>query len=165
MPKKSCVRTSMDSQRVKISERCVKSAQHYFCHVFWSLWKGISSKDSLLVVSEILRLFGNILRPHGKYSLSVKASVWRNKFKCSYLKFKKNFLNFLLHFQNLHKIWNTLKKKMSLIRDFSLKLWTAMPRKPRFRKFMDSQHDNGPKDCLILHGSIFDIFFDHSKRK
>ena len=75
MPKKIRVRNLMDSQHVKVSERLLKSARQYFCHIFWSLWKNMSSKNSLLVVSEILRLFVNILTPDEKYSLSVKASV------------------------------------------------------------------------------------------
>ena len=75
MPKKIPVRNLMDSQHVKVSERLLKSARQYFCHIFWSLWKNMSSKSSLLVVSEILRLFVNILTPDEKYSLSVKASV------------------------------------------------------------------------------------------
>ena len=41
---------------------------------FDHLWKEISSENSLLVVSEILRLFANILTPDDKYSLSVKTS-------------------------------------------------------------------------------------------
>ena len=78
MPKKPRVRTLMDSQHVKGfkgSESLLKSARQYFCHIFWSLWKKISSKNSFLEVSEILRLFVNILTPDDKYSLSVKASV------------------------------------------------------------------------------------------
>ena len=75
MPKKIRVRNLMDSQHVNVSERLLKSARQYFCHIFWSLWKKISSKNSVLVVSEILRLFVNILTPDDKYSLSVKASV------------------------------------------------------------------------------------------
>ena len=75
MPKKPRVKTLMDSQHVKGSGRLIQSAQKYFCHIFWSLWNEISSKNSVLVVSEILRLFVNILTPDGKYSLSVKASV------------------------------------------------------------------------------------------
>ena len=75
MPKKIPVRNLMDSQHVKVSERLLKSARQYFCHIFWSLWKNMSSKNSLLVVFEILRLFVNILTPDEKYSLSVKASV------------------------------------------------------------------------------------------
>ena len=75
MPKKPRVTTLMDSQRVKGSERFLQSAQQYPCHNFWSLWKEISSKDSVLIVSEILRLFVNILTPDDKYSVPVKASL------------------------------------------------------------------------------------------
>ena len=52
-----------------------KSAGHLFCNVFWSLLNEISSENSVLVVSEILRLFVNILAPGDKCSISVKASV------------------------------------------------------------------------------------------
>ena len=65
----------MDSHHVKVSERLLKSAVQYFCHIFLSLQKEIGSKNSVLVVSEILRLFVNILTPNDKYSLSVKATV------------------------------------------------------------------------------------------
>ena len=89
MPKKSCLRTLMDSQHVKGSERLLKSARQYLCHIFWSLWKEISLKNSVLVVPEILRLFANILTPDDKYSLSVKANVARNEFKWNYLQINK----------------------------------------------------------------------------
>ena len=75
MPKKPRVRTLMDSQHVKESETLLKSARQYVSHVFWSVWKDISQKNFLIVVSEILRLFVNILTPDEKYSLSVKGSV------------------------------------------------------------------------------------------
>ena len=75
MPKKRCVRTLMDSQHVNPSETLLKSARQYFGYIFWWLWKKISSKNSFLEVSEILRLFVNILTPDDNYSLSVKASV------------------------------------------------------------------------------------------
>ena len=65
----------MDSQDVKMSEPPLKSAWQYFCQIFLSLWKKISSKKSVLVVFEILRLFVNIFTPDDKYSLAVKASV------------------------------------------------------------------------------------------
>ena len=74
MDKKLCVRTRMDSEHVKSSERLLKSTRQYFFQIFWSLWKTISSKNSAVVVSEILRLFINILTPDDKYSLSVKTS-------------------------------------------------------------------------------------------
>ena len=91
MPKKPHVRTLMDSQHVKGFQRLLKSSRQYFCHIFRSLQKKISAKDSFLVVSEILRLFVTILTPDDKYSPSVKASFSRNQFKCNYLKVKKTF--------------------------------------------------------------------------
>ena len=38
-------------------------------------------------------------------------TISRNKFKRHYLKNKKHFLDFLLHFWNVHEIQNILKKK------------------------------------------------------
>ena len=114
MPKKALVRTLMDSEHVKGSERLLKSARQYFCHIFWWLRQKISSKNFVLVVSEILRLFVNILTPDEKFCLSVKASVLRNQFKSNYLRIKKDFLNFFLHFWYLHKTSNTLKKRETL---------------------------------------------------
>ena len=46
--------------------------------------------------------------------LSVKPNVERKQFKCNYLKIGKYFLKFFPYFPNLHKSWNTLKKKMIL---------------------------------------------------
>ena len=75
MSKKRCVKRLMNSQHIKSSKAALKSAQQYFSHIVWSPWTKISSKNFVLVVSEILRLFVNILTPDEKYSLSVKASV------------------------------------------------------------------------------------------
>ena len=123
------------------------------------------SKISFLVVSETLRLFLNILTPDPKYSLSVKASVWWNQFKCNYLKIKKYFLNFFLHFQNLYKIWNTLKKRWALevicFGNYRLQKGELF----KCSKSLKSKHLwtvnmlKCPKQCLYLHGNIFFIFF------
>ena len=75
MPKKPRIRTLKDSQHVKGSETLHKSARQYFSLIFWSLCKKISSKNFVLKLTEILRLFVNILTPDDKYSLLVKASV------------------------------------------------------------------------------------------
>ena len=55
MPKKRRVRTLVDSQQVKRLETLQESARQYFCQIFWSLWKKIRSKNSVLVVSLILK--------------------------------------------------------------------------------------------------------------
>ena len=75
MSKKTRVRTLMDSQHVKGSKTLLKSALQYFGHILWSLWNKFISKNSVLVLSGILRLFVDILTPDEKYSLSVKPSV------------------------------------------------------------------------------------------
>ena len=75
---KLCLRTLMDSQHGKLSETLPKSLWQYFCRIFWSVWKKISSNKSVLVGSQILRLCVNKLTPDEQYSRSVKASVERN---------------------------------------------------------------------------------------
>ena len=42
-------------------------------------------------------------------------TISRNKFKRHYLKNKRHFADFLLHFGNVHEIYNILKKKMSIL--------------------------------------------------
>ena len=73
--KSHCVGTLMGRQHFKGSETLLKSARQYFYDLFWTLWKKITSKNSFLGVSEILRLFVSILTPDNKYIASVKASV------------------------------------------------------------------------------------------
>ena len=85
MPKKPRIRIIIDSEYVKGYETLRRSARQNFCHIFSSLRKKISSQNCVLGASEILRLFVKILTPDDKCSLSVKASVWRNHFKCNYL--------------------------------------------------------------------------------
>ena len=40
-----------------------------------------------------------------------------------------------------------------------------MSKKPRVTTLLGSQHVEGSKECLNLHGSIFVRFFDDSERK
>ena len=42
-------------------------------------------------------------------------TISRNKFKRHYLINKSLFVDFLLHFWNVHEIQNILKKKMSIL--------------------------------------------------
>ena len=75
MPKNPRVRTVLESEHVKGSKTLHLPARQYICHISWSMCKKISSEKSVLVVSEILRLFVNILKQYAKYSLSVKGSI------------------------------------------------------------------------------------------
>ena len=75
MQKELNVRTHMYSEHVKGSKTLHKCARQYLCHIFWGLWRKISTKNSVLVLSEILKLFVDILTHEDKYSLSAKATV------------------------------------------------------------------------------------------
>ena len=169
MAKKSCLRTFMDSQHVKGSKRLLKSAPHYFCDIFWSLWKEISSKNFLLVVSEILRLFVKILTPDDKYSLSVKATVYCNKSQYNSLKIKKYFLKSVCIcaiYRNLALLskkrsssevisfWNYRLQNMDLI---------TCPKSPLLEHLWRVNMLKGLKNCLNLHGSVFVLLFHQSE--
>ena len=150
----------------------LQSERQYFHYIFLSFWKKIRSRTSFLEVSEILRFFLTIVTPDNKYILSVKASVYRNQFRCNYLTTKKSFLNFFLHFQDLHKILNAFKKQVQPERWFLSKIIAWKKRSYlSAQKATVSEHLwtvnmlKGPKHCLNMDGSIFVMFFDHSEKK
>ena len=60
----------MGSQYVKDNKTPLKSLLQSFSQIFWALWEKMSSKNSVLVIYEIWRLFVNVLTPDEKYSLS-----------------------------------------------------------------------------------------------
>ena len=60
---------------LKCPKHCWNLHRSCFVAFFLSIWKNFNSKNSSLVVSEILRLFLNVLTLGNKYSLSVKVSV------------------------------------------------------------------------------------------
>ena len=79
---------------------------------------------SALVRSEILGLFVNTLL----LMASIPVTICRlsgSNFKRNYLKNKRGFLDFVLHFTNLHQIQKILKKKMSLLACLSPELLTV----------------------------------------
>ena len=73
-------------------------------------------KMSLLVVHKILRLFVNTWTTDDKHYLLNRDNLAERILK-NYLKNKKLFLNFFLHFQNLLSILNIYLKRTTLIAD------------------------------------------------
>ena len=69
---------------------------------------------SALVTSEIFRLFVNTLTPDVKDSRRNMHIFWQ-QLQRPLLQKVKTFLDFLLHFWNVHEIENILKKKKSII--------------------------------------------------
>ena len=78
--------------------------------------------------------------------LLLTENIWRNQFGSNYLKNKKVFLNYFLHFPNLHEILSICKKKMTFIADIFFKLRTPknvvryMSKKSRSKGPFDRQH-------------------------
>ena len=161
MPKKSRVRTLMDSQDVKKSERLLESPRHFFGHIFLSLWREISPKNSFLVVSDTRwQVFS--LTQSESLTPPIQMILSQNQ---------KIFSEFFAHFRNLHKIWNPFKKIWA---SEVISFWNYRLQKVGLLKSLKSllsEHlwrvnmFKGAKCSSNMHGSIFVIFFDHFERK
>ena len=67
--KKSRFKVSFGTQHGKRTQTLLKLAWQHLYHIYWSLWRPIGSKKSVLVICKILRLFPKTLSVEGKYSL------------------------------------------------------------------------------------------------
>ena len=87
--------------------------------------------------------------------LFVTENIWRNQFGSNYLKNEKLFLNFFLHFRDLHEILKICNKKMSFIADLFAKLRTPkdvvryLSKKSRFKGTFDRQHGKRVQTLLL----------------
>ena len=112
--KRSCLRTPFANERVNGFQKLLKSARHHYYPLFLSIYGKLSWKKSALVWYEILRLFFKTLTADDKYSGRCMQSL-PQQFQTSLSRKKKTFSDFLLHFWNVHEIWNILNKEMSLL--------------------------------------------------
>ena len=108
MPKKSNFKESFDKQHGKCAQTLLKFAWQHLYDIYWSLWRQLTCKKSLLVTWKISRLFPNTLSADGKYSLlnrdnltqpiqmqlSQKEKTFSNFFS-AFLKSSLNFDHFL----------------------------------------------------------------------
>ena len=159
----------MDSQHVKESERLLKSARQYFCHIFWSLRNEISSENSVLVVSDILRLFVNILTPD--FSL-IKSECLTPPIQIAIISKSKKIFPIFLSISEIYIKFGILWKRRSAWEVISF--WYFRLQKAELLQSLKSSLSEhlwtvnmlkGPKDYFNLHGSIFVRFFDNSERK
>ena len=91
--KKPSFRTTFDSQHAK-------GDQKGFYQISSSVWGKLRCKRSLLAMFQVVGLFVNTLTANGKYSF-LNRGIYRNQFKCNYLRNKKLFLNFFLQLWTL----------------------------------------------------------------
>ena len=69
MSKKSRFKGSFGKQHGKRAQTLLKFAWQHLYHIYWSLWRQLTCKKSLLVTCKISRLFPNTLSANDKYSL------------------------------------------------------------------------------------------------
>ena len=87
-------------------------------------------------------------------TLFLTEAIYYNIFRCNYLRNKKYFLNFFLHFSYLDSNLKFFKKEMSLRADAFLKLRTPnnviiqMSEMSRFRGLFDKLHGNRAETLL-----------------
>ena len=98
--KKSSFRGPFLKQCGKEDQRLFKSERHHLYHFYWSLWRQLSWKNSLLVIWKFLGLFLNTLTVDDKYSLPNRDNL-RQPIQMQLSQKKIHFLNLFLHFWNL----------------------------------------------------------------
>ena len=172
MRKKPRVRTLIDSQHDKGTETLIEIGQHYFSQIFLTLWKKVSSKNSFLEVSEILRRFVSKLRPDDKYSLSVKARLFNATSSNAIISKSKNICWIFFCVSRIYmKLLILWKKRWASV---AISFLNQRQQKARLLKCLKSPLSEhlwtvnmlkGPKDYLKLHGSFFVIIFDNSEIK
>ena len=69
MSKKSRFKGSFKKQPGKCAQTLLKCQGQLISHIYWSLFRQLSYKKSLLVICKISRLFINTLSADGKYSV------------------------------------------------------------------------------------------------
>ena len=69
MSKKSCFGRLFDKQHVKRAHTLVKSEREHLYQIYWSLWREMCWKKSVVVLLKIVRLFVKAFTPDDKYSL------------------------------------------------------------------------------------------------
>ena len=67
--KKSTFRAPFEKQHVKGDQTLSKFERHHLYHIYWSLWRLLSWKKSLVVTCKVLRMFIHILTTNEKCSL------------------------------------------------------------------------------------------------
>ena len=94
-------------------------------------------------------------------------TIYCNIFRCNYLRNKKHFPNFFLHFRSLDSILQIFKKKMTLIADVFLNLRTPKTWLDKCLKSPVSEDPlrgnmlNALKNSWNLNYGTFMILIDH----
>ena len=125
----------------------MKSEQKHHYHIYWSVWKQLSFKKSLLRICKILSLFVNTLTADDKYSL-----------------LNRDILKSSWNFQHFQQIDDAHSWCISQNTD-SVKQVRQCLISPACEDVSKSNMVNGTKHCRNLSDSIITIFIDQCEGK
>ena len=109
MSKKSCFNGSFEKQHGKGAQTLLKGQRQLLYDIYWSLWRQLSYKKSLLVICKISRLFINTLSADGNNSLFNRDKLMQpiemqlSRKEKTFSEFFAAFLKSRLNFENFHK--------------------------------------------------------------
>ena len=109
MSKKSRFKGSLGKQHGKWRQTLFKCQGQHLYHIYWSLWRQLTCKKSLLLICKISRLFPNTLSADGKYSLLNRDNLTQpiqmqlSRKQKTFSEFFSAFLKSSLNFEHLLK--------------------------------------------------------------
>ena len=106
---KSRVKGSFKKQHGKCAQTLFQFAWQNIYHIYWSLWRQLTFKKFLLVLSKISRLFSNKLSADAKYSLLNRDNLTQPSHM--QLSKKKTFSEFFSAFLKSSLIFEHFEKK------------------------------------------------------
>ena len=112
--RRCCFRTPFGNQRVNGFQTPLKVATHHYYPLFPWISGKLSRKKAALFWSKNLRLFANTLTADDKYSCR-NMQNFLQQLQTLLSQKRKTFSDILLHFWNVHEIYNILKKSMSVL--------------------------------------------------
>ena len=112
--RRSFFRTPFGNQRVNGYQTPLKVARHHYYPFFEWISGKLSWKKTALLWSKILRLFANTFTADYKYSCR-NMQNFRQQFQTLLSQKRKTLSGYILHFRNVHQIYNILKKTMRVL--------------------------------------------------
>ena len=159
MSKKSVFKGSFAKQHGKRAQTSLKFRWQHFYHIYWSMWRQLTFKKSLLVTWKITRLFANTMSADGKYSLLNRDNLTQ-PIKMQLSRKQKSFSHFFSTFLKSSLNFEHFSKKLTLIADVFPKLRTqknvvrSMHKKSRFKGSFKKQHGKWPQTLLKCQGQL-----------
>ena len=110
MSKKSRFWRAYEKQHGKRAQTLFKSEPQHLWHIYWSMWRQLNWKKSVLVICKIFWLFANGFTAGHKFSLLNREKL-KQPIQMELSKKKKSFLSFLRCISEMWMKFWTLSKK------------------------------------------------------